>query len=235
MVPTSGHTPASDTPDVSQPQVYETDMGYGIYSPLVGNVYGPTPEAVAETVAAEEARQLAQMRASVLSSQADIDAALAQGKTLVLMDRGNGKVPTVHTVECHHARSQLDRAAVWDEYLTQLEGWGYAPSLPPGPLLFDRAELESSGRSVRRCKVCAPDVAERRKRAAFGGEETRPVKALSLRDHHVGMKLTLPDGTAAGVIEGVSVAVQTSTGIHYVTPDDVVTVTRLLPGAEASL
>ena len=233
MVPTSGLTPASDTPDVSQSRIYETSMGYGAHSPLAGNVYGPTPEAVEQALADAEERELARMRAAVLDPQAAIDAALAQGKTLVLMDRDGGKVPVVHTTKCHHARPQLDRGAVWDQYRAQLESWGYAVPLPPTPLVLDRAELESSGRSLRRCKVCAPDVPERRRRGRFGSEETRTVKGRSMQAHHVGMRLTLPDGRDAGTIEQIMLTVTTDSGTYSVPLDDVLTVTKALDQAKA--
>lgn len=205
------------------------ELDYAAYGYWAGeSFYGATPEEAEQRRDAGDTAAVEAARQTVLGSQPAIDDALAAGKSFAYTTSGGPLM--IHAVTCHVLRPHLDRAAVWQEYVEhQLDGDDYLQFLPPTPVLLTADEVHASTRSCRRCLKCSPGVYERsRRRTQNGSEESRQAKGSSLHDRHVGMSLTLPDGSSAGRIKNLQVAVTTDSGTYYVQLEDVVTLTKTL-------
>lgn len=220
--------------DVTMEVTYTAHGRYSIWPR-----YGGTEDEARALAAQADAEWLTKTRSEVLDVQARIDEDLSAGKSYAIF-RGSD---VVHTTDCSMVKYLLDRDSVWRKYQETLAVWElsndyYAPPNPPrAPALFHRHEVEARNATRRRCELCAPDIEnwKRQSRRGLPGDIiAREIRSVSLKGHHVGDELVLADGTEAGRILEVTVAVRTDTGMHFIGQEDKVTVRHEVPDAPSA-
>lgn len=213
--------------DATGPYLWSGGWSFG------GTVTGSTDSEVRERLAAAERQALDAIHERARTEQQQIDADLAQGKSYAVL-----QWPTVHTVRCDIVRPLLDRDAIMREWLDQIHQDEYPGRPYPrrAPSLYHRAEIESLDRTRKRCQLCAPDIENmtRRRGNQPGDVLEKSIRSTSLGEHHYGRELILADGTSAGTITAVHVAVTTTDGrTHHVPMREPVTLRWTVPDEPA--
>lgn len=141
----------------------------------------------------------------IAEQKAAIDAALAEGRTLVA-----NKVDytfVIHRSNCFAIRHQMDRDEAWARYDDDPRGLSYSYDMPN---LLTPDEVEAL-ETYRACQTCNPDTTRRIKKR----EHTlRATSVQNMARRHIGREFETIDGEPLGELVAFTVAAESVT-LHF--------------------
>lgn len=160
-----------------------------------------------------EDRKNAEFRAKlptrIAAEKAEIDAALAAGRTLVANKIDYTFV--IHRSNCFSIRHQIDRDEAWARYDDDPRGRSYSYDMPN---LLTPDEVEALEK-YRACLTCNPDTTRRVKKP----EHTlRPTSVQNMARRHIGREFETIDGEPLGELIAFTIAAESVT-LHFADGD----------------
>lgn len=138
----------------------------------------------------------------IAEQNAEIDAALAAGRTLVA-----NKVDytfVIHRSNCFAIRHQMDRDEAWTRYDDHPRGLSYSYDMPN---LLTLAEVEALEK-YRACLTCNPDTTRRIKKREHN---MRPMSVENIARRHIGRDFETIDGEPLGELIAYTVSAEAVT------------------------